>query len=776
MLLGVQSSEMREEKRRKKEEIAEDYCFVCKDGGLLLVCDYKDCLKAYHPQCVGKDNSFIDTKRHYSCDWHSCFLCHKRSHFRCFVCPRSVCRACIENSEFVCTREGKGFCAHCLKLAKLIEENADVDSDGGKVDFKDTETYEFLFLDYWVIVKEKESITLEEICNASALLKNNQNYESGFDLYKDPEEEDVISAGDDIEIYKDDGISFLEKPRGSHGRKMMTLKKSGSLKREFIGWASKELAEFLTSIGKDIEKPLTQLEVSDIIKEYVRSNNLHHPNKKKKAIICDARLYSIFKKKTLNRRKVEELLERHFSDYQESEDDFLFGAEEDNYATTNKRQKGSDLDFTDHGLKRNGYKKKVSGTPKSCYAAVVSKNIKKVYLKQSLVKKLLKTPETFESKVVDSFVRIKCDRMDIYIPRNSHQLVQVIGINKGSETYKIGGTSTDIIFRVSDVLKDIRILMLSDDDFTEEECEDLRQRVKDGLLKRPLLVDLEKKARNLHADITNHWIETEILVLQNQIDRANEKGWRRELYEFMERKQLLTTESERARLLNELPEVVADEAVEPKDATDSPVQGELEGQEAVSSETAVERVDKGSTFNRMISNFLSESGVAWNEKSSIGEVKGEEQPLNEDRQSDGVEAASSKGLIESELNEVEQLLNEEKQSNAERTIIDIDNSDEDVNNIRITNETPVIELDDDDVDDHTVSDEKPVSVYVDDLCEIWHYRDPFGKVHGPFMMKYLRRWKERNYFKDDFKVWKTGQSEEEAVLLIDALNQSVFAS
>lgn len=27
-------------KKLRKEEIAEDYCFVCKDGGDLLICDY----------------------------------------------------------------------------------------------------------------------------------------------------------------------------------------------------------------------------------------------------------------------------------------------------------------------------------------------------------------------------------------------------------------------------------------------------------------------------------------------------------------------------------------------------------------------------------------------------------------------------------------------------------------------------------------------------------------------------------------------------------------
>lgn len=29
------------EQQRPKEEIAEDYCFICKDGGELLICEYK---------------------------------------------------------------------------------------------------------------------------------------------------------------------------------------------------------------------------------------------------------------------------------------------------------------------------------------------------------------------------------------------------------------------------------------------------------------------------------------------------------------------------------------------------------------------------------------------------------------------------------------------------------------------------------------------------------------------------------------------------------------
>ncbi|GFY94677.1 hypothetical protein Acr_10g0000620 [Actinidia rufa] len=116
-----------------KEEIAEDWCFECKDGGLLLVCDYKDCLKSYHAECAGKDESAYETGNQWACKWHSCFICHKSSKFQCFVCPNAVCQRCITAAEFATVRGNKGFCNNCLKLALLAEENVDVDSDGEKL-------------------------------------------------------------------------------------------------------------------------------------------------------------------------------------------------------------------------------------------------------------------------------------------------------------------------------------------------------------------------------------------------------------------------------------------------------------------------------------------------------------------------------------------------------------------------------------------------------------------------------------------------------------------
>lgn len=97
----------------------------------------------------------------------------------------------------------------------------------------------------------------------------------------------------------------------------------------------------------------------------------------------------------------------------------------------------------------------------------------------------------------------------------------------------------------------------------------------------------------------------------------------------------------------------------------------------------------------------------------------------------------------------------------------------------------VIELSDDDdeenekpstvkpVKPHPAEQLKPVKpVPAEQLqSEMWHYRDPQGVVQGPFSIISLKHWSDACYFGPDFKVWKSGQSQFEAVLLVDILSQ-----
>jgi hypothetical protein len=56
---------------------------------------------------------------------------------------------------------------------------------------------------------------------------------------------------------------------------------------------------------------------------------------------------------------------------------------------------------------------------------------------------------------------------------------------------------------------------------------------------------------------------------------------------------------------------------------------------------------------------------------------------------------------------------------------------------------------------------------------LWHYLDPQGDVQGPFSLTLLKRWNDADYFLPGFKVWKTGQSQNEAVLLTDVLRSII---
>lgn len=67
---------------------------------------------------------------------------------------------------------------------------------------------------------------------------------------------------------------------------------------------------------------------------------------------------------------------------------------------------------------------------------------------------------------------------------------------------------------------------------------------------------------------------------------------------------------------------------------------------------------------------------------------------------------------------------------------------------------------------------KIVEAVISERQKVWHYIDPLGNEQGPFALASLGYWKEEGFFDDDFRVWRSGHSKEDAILLIDALRQS----
>ncbi|CAN1243582.1 Uncharacterized protein At5g08430 [Linum perenne] len=302
--------------------------------------------------------------------------------------------------------------------------------------------------------------------------------------------------------------------------------KFGSKRKQFIGWCSKELFEFLASVGKDTSQQLTEHEVSDIIKRYSAENNLFHPERKKK-ILCDSKLYKLFSRNSVNSSSMHQPLKKHFADNQSDDDLGLAADDEQNAEVTCKKQRFSTSEAECQE------KEAVPLARKSCFASVTTQNIKLVYLRRNVVEELSKESENFDAKVIGSFVRVKADPYD-YSQKNSHLLVQVKGVRR---TRQNGDSKDSILVQVSDMMGEIPICKLADENFTEEECQDLRRRVKDGLLKRPVVANKELVALNL------------LLCT---------------LSEYLERLGKLKNPEEQSRLLQEIPKVVADdEDVEP---------------------------------------------------------------------------------------------------------------------------------------------------------------------------------------------------------------------
>ncbi|TKW18109.1 hypothetical protein SEVIR_5G410900v4 [Setaria viridis] len=516
----------RRRKRQDKEEMAEECCFACKDGGDdLRVCDYKNCLKAYHPKCIWNDDE------QFICDWHKCLNCRGSSDYQCLCCPvYSVCNACIGKVEFVqLKKQNKGFCSMCLNQAILIEKNADADPDAAKTDHEDAQIGKILFKDYWEVIKDRERLSLVDLEEASALLNIRLNCKGGVNSEKSPD--DYHKSDGNILPDNDTNDQTIPSDSKRKQNKVNTSLKNKSNKKTYVGWASEELIEFLSSFGKDTAKPLDEPEIVGVVKGYIKQKNLYQDDKKL-CFFCDDKLQPLFTRRKVRCKMIRRFLAVHLTSNAVSDDEISDGSEDDDTPVMKKKPRNS---------LEPKIAKRVSERSKRCFASLVQNNINLIYLRRTLVVSLLSQPDTFEQKVVGCFVRFKIPfSMDCYKNSpNAFMLGRVAGIKKSSKEYKINDTYTNVLLCVTGLWNDVNISELSDEDFVEDECNDLISLVKKGLLERATIAEFEEKVATVHRDIVNH--------------------------ELLQRKKLLSTPAERQRRLEEIPEIVPDTEYEEKE-------------------------------------------------------------------------------------------------------------------------------------------------------------------------------------------------------------------
>ncbi|XP_052144908.1 uncharacterized protein At5g08430-like isoform X8 [Oryza glaberrima] len=800
--------------KQKVEDMAEELCFVCKDGGDIRVCDFKNCLKGYHPHCVGKEESFLDSAEQFICELHKCVSCKRNSEYHCLCCPSSsVCGECLGKVEFAQFRkqsQTKGLCNNCLKLALFVEKNSEANSDGETVEFRYTENYLVLFKDYWETIKDNEGLALIDLQQANICLRTSLSCKQGRDSEKPPDED---YRADKNSLSVNDGAEqpFPVDVKVQPSEAKMSLKRKKSNKKTYVGWGSKELIEFLSCIGKDTTKPLDEFILTGVVKEYIQQKNLFK-DRKRKSVICDDKLHSLFRKRKVKSNMILNLLEIHLAANAASEDDFLDDSEDDEGRIMRKRPCNTlkAAETSERDPKRN----------KKCFAALNHNNLKLIYLRRTLIMNLM-GQDTFEQKVVGSLVRVKNDdnHYSYQMPKKHYQLGLVTGIRKSPQEYKIKDKRTDILLCVSNLWDDIKISMLSEEDIEEDECNDLLLLAKKGLFKRPTVADLEEKAASIHVDIVNHWIDRELMRLEKEIERAHEKGWRQELHELFNKKRLLSTQDERQRRLAEVPEAIPDTGESKRDEFGVAASNHLEenkgatghvpnsvkvlmedsrgatGHIADSVKVLMEGLPGGATA-RVADVFnvdMAKSQDASGQVTDYLEVVEEETPedggtaqgsdmCNGGNTSRRLNDRKSVIVIDSDSDEDEDPHPEqhEPERAAPRAAMDVVMAPTHGAPVAMNGTSaPTLPCAKRGKNGTTAPKGRVPAIAALHALQsmnapgeheyIWNYADPQGKVQGPFTMEHMRNWHRNRFFPPDFRVWRLGQTQNDSVLLTEAM-------
>ncbi|PNT67689.1 hypothetical protein BRADI_3g30620v3 [Brachypodium distachyon] len=617
-----------------------------------------------------------------------------------------------------------------------------------RVDFDDKSSWEYLFKLYWLDLKGKHSLTLEELISAKSswtvqsYSARKEKEESSGERYDANNDHDASSDSSSKKRKRCTSLRKRGRKRQTHGgitaRKYeISNKVAESLPKEvpFEGtnllgdpkWASLELLEFIGHMRNGDQSQISQFDVQVLLLEYIKQNNLRDPRKKSQ-IICDTRLSSLFRKPRVGHFEMLKLLELHFhvketprvnGDTQRTLDPDSAQVDGGGYSEMAPKLSSD---------KRRKTHKKVERDPQADledYAAIDMHNINLIYLRRSLMEDLIDDVAAFSEKITGAFVRIRIS--GVGQQQDMYRLVRVLGTHKVAERYSVGKKTTDYALEISNLDRKEVITMdtISNQDFTEEECKRLRQSMKYGLISRLKVGDIHEKAKIFQSLQINDLLENEKQRLSNLRDRASEIGRRKELRECVEKLKLLNTPEERERRINEVPEVHVDPHMAP----------DYESAEEWNDKTTVD-----CTIKRNGSDLLFHGGKGAESNSVMYTTQKNSDTSCHTSLSPPTEGVSDKPGTGSNIN-----LPSANGWNIPRPGIDLNNTAGESASVSSSGVVP--------------SDTEPEKV--------WHYKDPSGNVQGPFTLSQLSKW--TSYFPHDMKIWLTFESEENSLMLTEVL-------
>ncbi|XP_013655840.2 zinc finger CCCH domain-containing protein 19-like [Brassica napus] len=762
--VGGKRKRVRNTKTGKKKE--EDVCFICFDGGDLVLCDRRGCPKAYHPSCVNQDEDFFRSKGKWNCGWHQCSKCEKTATYLCYTCVFSLCKGCAKDAVFFCIRGNKGFCETCMETIKLIEREEQEKKEPAQLDFDDKTSWESLFKDYWIDLKTQLSISPEELDQAKSPQKGNKSHAGKQGTAR--EIDYVTDEGSDSDSSPKKRKTRSRSKPGSAEKNQSPANKSSSGET----WASKELLDVVAHMRRGDRSFLPSTEVHALLLDYIKKYNLRDPRRKSQ-VVCDSRLKNLFGKSHVGHFEMLNILDTHFLDKEQQQADNIQGSIVD-----------TDPDYVDldenvdHPVKSAKDKKRKTrkkGARKGRqsnlddFAAVDMHNINLIYLRRSLVEDLLEDSTAFEEKVASAFVRLRISgnqKQDLY------RLVQVVGTSKAPEPYKVGKKTTDYVLEILNLDKTevISIDIISNQDFTEDECNRLRQSIKCGLINRLTVGDIQEKAIALQEVRVKNLLDAEILRFSHLRDRASDMGHRKELRECVEKVQLLKSPEERQRRLEEIPEIHADPKMDPD--------YESEDEEEKEKEKSLRR--RSSSFNRRGRDPISprkggfSSNESWTGTSNYSSTSANRE-LSRSYSGRGSNGrgdylGSSDDKVSDSLwnsgrereKDMQQYLGTEKP----RTVSLPEPPPRSSRAVAPPELSPRIAPVISTPPPPVVPQPAPKS---NESEKMWHYKDPSGKVQGPFSMAQLRKWNNTGYFPAKLEIWKANESSLDSVLLTDAL-------